>query len=217
MPRWPKRDITPIPIEDGKRILIPLTQGMFAKIDAADLKLIGPNPWGAHIHPNGKPYAQQYGGHINGQRKIRYMHRVIMGEVDPSIKIDHANRNDTLNNTRDNIRLATQSQQLFNTDIRSDCLTDFKGVHHHKPTGTYISYLTYCSIRIHLGYYSVASDAARIRDRAALELHGEFASLNYPRSEYKYMPRLNIKDAFQNAVAAGVKGSFTFRVDSICV
>jgi hypothetical protein len=39
--------------------------------------------------------------------------------------------------------------------------------------------------RLWIGYFDTAEEAARARDREAIRLHGEFAHLNFPRSDYQ--------------------------------
>lgn len=188
MPRWPERDTNPISIEDRKRFLIPLTRGLFAKVDAEDLALVNIGPWNAHEHPGGKMYAMQDAGRIKGKKRLIYMHRIIMGVTNPDIEVDHENRSETLNNTRENLRIATRSQQIFNTKIRSDSETGYKGVHLHKPNGKYNAYLNIDGRRYSFGYYVMAIDAARARDIGAIQIQREFASLNFPREDYGEVP-----------------------------
>jgi hypothetical protein len=191
------RSITPVPIENGKRYLIPLTDGLFAKIDAEDLEKIGNGSWSANKRSSGKIYAQQAG--LTNQR-TSYMHRVIMGVTDPKIEVDHVDRKDTLNNTRENLRIADRSQQLANTSLRSDSTTGFKGVSRYKKyPGYYFAAIEFRGVRINLGRFTAADMAAKIRDRAAIELHGEFAVLNFSISEYENLPTLGVMETFRLA------------------
>lgn len=194
----------PIPIEDGRHLLIPLTRGYFAKIDVADLPLIGTHCWNANER-DGKMYAQQVIG--RGGSSI-YMHRVIMGVTDPSILVDHRNREDTLNNTRENLRVSGKDQNAFNSKIRSDCTTGFKGV--MKQPKSYVPYLNYKGIRVHLGRCSDPVEAARIRDRAALEVHGEFASLNFNPLDYVDLPTIGYMRVIEAELSSSDCKSITF-------
>ncbi len=68
---------------------------------------------------------------ING--KNMRMHRVIMQALE-SQEIDHKDRN-KLNNQRNNLRFATRSENCFNTKVRVDSTSGFKGVNFHKASG----------------------------------------------------------------------------------
>ena len=57
-----------------------------------------------------------------------FLHRKVMNLTKLSpIYVDHKNR-DILNNTRDNLRLAYQSQNIANSKKRSNCSSPYKGV-----------------------------------------------------------------------------------------
>jgi len=64
----------------------------------------------------------------SNRRKFR-LHRIIMGITDPKIMIDHKDRNG-LNNTRENLRIATNSQNQMNKISTSS--SGYMGVHVQK-------------------------------------------------------------------------------------
>lgn len=179
------RDITPIPIENGTRYLIPLTRGLFAKIDACDLSKVLGISWVAHKGARGNMYARAYIRQLeSGKCVFAYMHRLIMQKSDPAAEVDHANRNDTLNNTRDNLRIADHGQQQCNAE-RSKAMSGYRGVVRERGCIHYCGYVKRNGIRYSSRGHKTAESAARARDRLALLHHGEFATLNFPRSEYK--------------------------------
>ena len=78
------------------------------------------------------------------------------------------------------------SQNMMNRDKTSQNSTGFKGVY---KTGD--SKLNPYSAKIQkdkkvycLGHYKTAEEAARVRDRKAIELHGKFAYTNFPKEDY---------------------------------
>jgi hypothetical protein len=54
----------------------------------------------------------------------------------------------------------------------------FKGV--RRADGGYIARIQFNKRRLYLGYFRSEEDAARAYDAKALELHGQFAVLNFP-------------------------------------
>ena len=99
--------------------------------------------------------------------------------------VDHVNGNG-LDNRRENLRICTMSQNMMNRDKTNQNSTGFKGVY---KTGD--SKLNPYSAKIQkdkkvysLGHYKTAEEAARVRDRKAIELHGKFAYTNFPKEDY---------------------------------
>lgn len=172
----------PIISQDGITADIELTNGKFATIDIADIPLIGSKLWFAHLHPNGKWYAMQ-GSRVPGMSRQRYMHRVIMGVTDPHIGVDHKVQELTLLNTRENMRIATRTQNAYNVSKKSNNTTGFIGVH-WQTGGGFFARIKVDKKIIHLGTYPEAETAARVRDRAAIKHYGEFAVLNFPITDY---------------------------------
>lgn len=105
------------------------------------------------------------------------MHRYLMGLDTEGMKVDHIDHNG-LNNQRGNLRLATSLQNSFNR--RTFGKSKYLGVSWHKRTEKWMAYINRYKKMIHLGYFLIEEDAARARDKKALELHGEFAHLNLP-------------------------------------
>lgn len=112
-------------------------------------------------------------------RKTLLMHRVILGiEDDPDIKIDHVDR-DGLNNTRENLRIATASENQWNRGTDVDKKTSrYKGVYWNKERQKWHVQIGYMNKVIYIGRYDTEEAAAIAYNEAALYLHGEFAVLN---------------------------------------
>lgn len=95
----------------SETIRIPLTQGQFALIDAADLPLIAPHSWHAIKKPNGRWYARCQ-AMINGKRSPLPMHRLIT-DAPAGAEVDHKN-GDTLDNRRANLCVTDRSGNARN-------------------------------------------------------------------------------------------------------
>lgn len=106
-----------------------------------------------------------------------YAHRLawlyMTGELPPS-EIDHIDR-DGSNNRFANLRLATRSQNLANTQSRS--ASGLKGVTWHKRQERWRASITHGGVSRHLGYFDHANDAAEAYAAAAQAAFGDFAYL----------------------------------------
>lgn len=153
-------------------ILIPLTRGKFAEIDAADASLVTDTLWSA-THIGRRWYAI---GRINGEQVL--MHRLITNAA-IGMDVDHID-GDGLNNKRDNLRIATRSQNMANVSIGPRSKSGFKGVSWHAGAGRWRATTISNGRQVHLGYFDNVEDAARAYDAKAREIFGEFARLNFP-------------------------------------
>lgn len=163
-------------------ISIPLSKNKVALIDEADYELIKDYTW--HF---GDAYAQTsvVVGRINGANARRgvKMHRLIMSAKENE-EVDHIN-GDRLDNRRSNLRVCTHKQNGRNKHRNARNTSGFKGVS-LKKRGPNNMKCWYASIgvsgkRLYLGYYYTAIEAAEAYDQAAIEHHGEYASLNGAR------------------------------------
>ena len=112
----------------------------------------------------------------NKQRTALLLHREIMNApVDKHV--DHINGN-TLDNRKENLRLATKSTNGMNRGIPNNNTSGYKGVHFFKRNKNWQAYINFESKRVHLGYFDNKHDAARAYNEAAIKYHGEFAKLN---------------------------------------
>lgn len=159
--------------------LIPLTQGKFAKVDDADFDWLNQWKWFAQrVRNTNKFYAcRATTRDANGRQKRIYMHREVL-KLSGTLKVDHEDR-DTLNNQRNNLRPATNSQNQQNREKKLGAASRFVGV----TTGVVRCPKWRAHIRvnrklIHLGYFSTELEAAKARDIAAEKYFGQFATLN---------------------------------------
>lgn len=164
------------PDSDPQTIRIPLTQGKFALIDAADLPLVEGYTWYAQQN-RGTWYAATTTPIVpRKQRKHLSMHRLILGLDTGDPEVDHKNWNG-LDNRRANLRIATGHQNQGNTRKSKAGLTSqYKGVSWDR--GRWKAYIKMDGKHVHLGRFTSEIEAARAYNRAALEYFGEFANIN---------------------------------------
>lgn len=118
-------------------------------------------------------------GYQPGLKKGRLvlLHRLIMN-APRGVEIDHINRN-RLDNRRENLRFATDAENVRNAKLSKKNSTGFKGVYFCQVTIRWVAAIRVNGRNYHLGSYDSAEKAALAYDFAAIDLHGEFASLNF--------------------------------------
>lgn len=134
-----------------------------------------------------------------GSRRTLRMHRVLLGYDGPDM-VDHKDRN-PLNNQKDNLRIATRSQNGANSTQEGD---GYKGVHRKRRGFGWEAYIGLNGKRIFWGGYGTEEDAARAYNKAAVKLFGEFALLNDLDDPLKPVVSLGGKHKNKN----GFKGVF---------
>jgi len=113
-----------------------------------------------------------------GRTKTLSLHREIMNEP-PGLLVDHRN-GDGLDNRRENLRLATNSQNGCNKAKKKNTSSQFIGVSFHKKAGKWAAVIRKKGKKTWLGYYDCEIEAAKAYDEAAKKYHKEFARLNFP-------------------------------------
>ena len=114
---------------------------------------------------NGDGYLS-YNGYFNGKRKQCFFHRLVMN-IDDSDKriIDHINRNKS-DNRKENLRIVTPNQNVFNSGMLSNNKSGIKGVAWNKAQCKWVAYIKLNQKHIHLGYFKNIEDATVARKRA---------------------------------------------------
>ena len=125
----------------------------------------------------------------DGYRRIKvnevmyYAHRAIWmmqtGEDPGEMQIDHRNM-DTRDNSWENLRLASHSENKRNGRGYAGTSSPFCGVSWHKGKKVWFARIRVDTKLTHLGTYHCMVEAARAYDDAARRMHGEFAKLNFP-------------------------------------
>lgn len=141
---------------------IPLTKGKFAMVDDEDFVMLCKHRWQA----TNNGYARNHLG---------FMHRVIL-KAEKGQSVDHIDGN-TLNNTRSNLRFATQSQNMMNKHVAWG-KSKYKGVIWNKTNQTWFVRILIDGNRRFIGSFRDEIDAANAYNEAALESFKEYASLN---------------------------------------
>jgi len=159
---------------------IPLTHGLYAIVDAEDYEELSQYKWAAHFNQRSNIIYAARSDYVveNGKRRRRtvLMHRQIMKPPEGMV-VDHINHFG-LNNRRCNLRNCTQAQNMQNCRPRKDGKSRFIGVFPNR--GKWQAAITCKGERFHVGLFRDEVEAARARDKKAIELFGEFARLNFP-------------------------------------
>ena len=163
-------------IGDGA-ILVKLTQNKVAIVDQEDWEHIKKYTWCAmHTGRSGGVVAVS-----NTFGRQVYMHRVIIGAIHGDGQIvDHINHN-RLDNRRSNLRLANPGQSARNRrkgKRKGGSTSIYKGVSWDREAGRWRTQCMKQGKHYRLGFFDSEIEAARAYNGAAIELHGEFASLN---------------------------------------
>lgn len=148
---------------------IPLSQGRWATIDAADLPEVAPFAWSVEIGPN-----TEYAVTQRGRRRLA-MHRLLANPPD-DLDVDHRDL-DGLNNRRFNFRICTRAQNSRRRRSVAGA-SIFKGVAFHRHSGLYHATINLDGRQISLRYHKTERGAAEAYDLAAVEYFGEFALTN---------------------------------------
>jgi hypothetical protein len=154
------------------------SSGHIFLIDDIDFDVVDRHSWNTNIIKN-RTYITR-SQRIGSSKQIIYLARVIAERMDLPIfgrLVDHTDRN-TLNNQRYNLRVATYTQNNYNTGLRSNNRTGYKGVQFDTRTRKFIATIIYERHKTRLGYFDTPEEAALAYNDAAIRLFGEFAYLN---------------------------------------
>jgi len=154
---------------------IPLTQGKTAIVDDDMYEYLNQWKWCAHKHRS--TFYAVRGVKLRPFQKIIKMHRLILN--DPiGLLIDHQDGNG-LNNTRENLRICTNVENLRNRGRQTNNKSGFKGVSWNKNKQKYHARIKAQGKYVHIGYYDNPIDAAKAYDEAAMKYFWEFARTNF--------------------------------------
>lgn len=142
---------------DKFKVFMSLTQGKVAIIDYEDYKIVTAYKWFAHKR-GGKYYASTNYKKGNAGRKALHMHRIII-KCPSNLEVDHIDGN-TLNNCKDNLRVCTHQENMFNSKLSASNKSGCKGVSFYKKTNKWVAYIHINDKMVHLGYFKTLEEAS---------------------------------------------------------
>ena len=154
---------------------IPLTQGKVAQVSDHRFDYINQWKWYANEYKGGPWYACR-NDKKRPSKKTILMHRVITNAPDGT-ETDHFDGNG-LNNQDDNLRVCSHAQNMKNKKKRLDNTSGYIGVVWNKANKKWIAQIGYNDTHVSKTCESI-TEAARIYDKLAKELFGEFARTNF--------------------------------------
>ena len=162
---------------------IPLRHGLVAIVDDAD-SIFANEHWAPTKKKTDNTWYAARSKRRAPLRPMRILlHRAILGITDPKIEVDHINGNG-LDCRRENMRQATRSQNSYNCRKHAGGTSRYKGVSWNKTNKKWFVQIAISvggqrSFR-YLGRFEDEVEGALAYDRAAQEMFGEFARLNFP-------------------------------------
>lgn len=170
----------------SEHITIPLGRGYFTIISKEDEDLAA-YKWHAVLAGSNRAFTRHAGtssgrpyAHRADTSKVfpGMMHKIIMtrivGAELPRFQIIDHKDNNPLNNTRENLRLATAAENARNRAKDPHSKSGYKGVRPQK-NGKFSAYIGINRKTIRLGTFDTAEEAHAAYCEAAKELFGEFA------------------------------------------
>lgn len=149
--------------------LIPLSDGCYAYVDAADYVELGRYKW--HLE-NGYAARKEKGRTI-------LMHRQIM-QPPPGMVVDHIDGSQA-NNCRFNLRVCTRAENVRNKRKHAGSASCYKGVFYNRRRRKWFSQCWFEGKCHATRYVDEEVEAARAYDCQAVEYFGEYARLNFPQ------------------------------------
>lgn len=114
---------------------------------------------------NGNNYVQ------SSKTKV-LLHRFILN-CPENQEVDHIDR-DILNNTRDNLRIVTSSNNKMNQDIRCDNTSGVRGVSWDKASNRWVAYINLKGKRVEREYFLTKEEAIKSRKKWEEKYFKEF-------------------------------------------
>lgn len=129
------------------------------------------------FHHTGYEYVKVCGQSIATHRIVWSMFN---GAIPERHEIDHIDGTRS-NNRIENLRLCVYSGNASNQTMRKDNSTGYRGVCYEPSSGKFMANIQSNKKQKKIGRYKTAIEAALAYDAYARKLHGEFASLNFPK------------------------------------
>lgn len=147
---------------------VPLTQGKFAIVDAADWPATMKHKWTAYQY-----HRTWYA--VRGLKKV-YMHRWLL-DAPKNTVVGHLN-GDGLDNRRMNLRLLSNAECQYKQRLHTRGSSQYRGVHLTKY-GRYVATYNTEHKGKYIGTFENEEDAAHAYDDTVRELWGDLARTNF--------------------------------------
>ena len=133
-------------------------------------------------------------------------HVVLDIQKDDSVVIDHIN-GDPLDNTRGNLRICSQGENVLNKRFMPNNTTGFIGVSYKKDRDRYDPEIRFGYTRCHLGMTKTIEEAVYKRYIAEQLLFGEYANCEEQKRKFEFTKNLpqELKDTLYNVVVEKLK------------
>lgn len=133
-------------------------------------------------------------------------HVVLDIPKDDSVVVDYIN-GDTLDNTRCNLRICSQGENVLNKRFMSNNTSGFIGVSYKKDRDRYDPEIRFEYTRCHLGMTKTIEEAVYKRYIAEQLLFGEYANCEEQKRKFEFTKNLpqELKDTLYNVVIEKLK------------
>ena len=131
-------------------------------------------------------------GNCTNKNPRRELSRFLLGVTDEDLVVDHIDGN-PMNNTRGNLRICTQAENLFNKAMMSTNKSGFIGVNWDKYRNRWSPEIRCGYRRWHLGRFDSFEEAVYARYCAEVELYGEFRNTNLDEERYELFDRIDLE------------------------
>jgi hypothetical protein len=174
---WPRHDLPIYTDRFGDYCKIPLTKGLFVKVDPQDYIWLSQFRWHCKVNKDAIYAVRTI--QVKGRSKRIYLHRLLMN-TPPGMVCDHINH-DGLDNRKANLRNCTIAQNNANRRSSQNASSKYIGVSRDKRRDKWVAHIKKDGEDQYLGSFDVEEDAARAHDAAAWAQHGQYANLNFPQ------------------------------------
>lgn len=147
-------------------MLIPLTQGQFAIVDAEDYEFLNQWKWYAERAENTFYAVRDI--RVDGKKKNVRMHRLV-DNTPAGLFTDHIDGNG-LNNTKKNLRPVTHQENMINNKRWKQNKSGHRGVSWHKTEKMWYAQITVNSKNIYIGRFHEISDAVAAYEKKRSEV-----------------------------------------------
>lgn len=148
---------------------IEVRAGIFVLVDDDDFEMVSKFNWHLSFQNDGAFYCRRWDRSLS--KNVR-LHRQITG-AKPGELVDHIN-GDTLDNRKQNLRIATPLQNARNKKLAKNNTSGFKGVEWESRRSKWLASIRVEGKRRHLGYFDDAMAAAETYEAASKNIFGEF-------------------------------------------